>query len=92
MPVLDSQKQYDWMGLLLKVRQQRVRNQHESREELHLQTLQPGSRQTTELAANKKPKIKLSQARQPMPCESTHESQLSPWLSDWHTARSLQSP
>jgi len=40
----------------------------------------------------KKLRVKLSRARQPMPCESTHESRLVPSVSDWHTANSLQSP
>jgi hypothetical protein len=38
------------------------------------------------------PKIKLSQARQPMLYESAPEWHLSPSLSDWRTAYSLQSP
>lgn len=43
-------------------------------------------------SSQQKLRIKLSRARQPMPCESTHESHLVPSASDWHTANSLQSP
>jgi hypothetical protein len=53
--------------------------------------LKAGMQPSTELCTNQKPKIKLSQARQPKPCESAPESHLSPSLSDWRTAYSSQS-